>query len=239
MKSLNLKKLVAMALTLATVTAAFPLSASAEWRQDNNGWWNTEGESWSVGWRQINGNWYHFDQTGYMNTGWVIDYSAGYGKWYFMDQSGAMKTGWVYDKGIWYFLQPSGEMQTGWINDNGTWYFADETGKMLANMTIKVDGKTYYLQSNGSMVIGDAEIKGIKYTFGNNGACMGSVPIAERIFGTNNSENNNDEINVDSDKNDSSSHSHSHGSSNPQAIKDYNTSANITCLLYTSPSPRD
>lgn len=239
MKSLNLKKLVAMALTLATVTAASPLAASAAWKQDNNGWWNTEGESWSVGWRQINGNWYHFDQTGYMNTGWVIDYSAGYGQWYFMDQSGAMKTGWLYDNGKWYFLQPSGAMQTGWINDNGTWYFADESGTMLANMTIKVDGETYYLQSNGSMVIGDAEINGIKYTFGTNGACIGSKPTAERIFGTNSSSNNSGNSSTDdkdtnnSDSNSSSSGgSHggggSHGSSNPQAIRDYNTSANIT-----------
>ncbi|MGG7187738.1 hypothetical protein ACQPUS_17985 [Clostridium butyricum] len=69
MKGLNLKKLVAMALTLATVTAVSPVAASAAWKQDAKGWWNTEGNSWSIGWRQIDGTWYHFDETGYMSTG--------------------------------------------------------------------------------------------------------------------------------------------------------------------------
>ena len=73
MKSLKLKKLVAMALTLVTVAAVSPVAASAAWKQDSNGWWNTEGNSWSIGWRLIDGAWYHFDSTGYMSTGWIND----------------------------------------------------------------------------------------------------------------------------------------------------------------------
>lgn len=256
MKSLNLKKLVAMALTLATVTAVSPVAASAAWKQDAKGWWNTEGNSWSIGWRQIDGTWYHFDETGYMSTGWVIDYSAGYGQWYFMDQSGAMKTGWVIDysagygqwyftdqsgamktgwmqdAGKWYFLQPSGAMKTGWINDAGTWYFAEGSGAMLTGV-IKVDGQTYYLQSNGAMATGDVEINGVKYTFAANGACIGDAPKADKVFGTTDLGNNNGSSNTDKDSDSSSSSSgggggSSHGSLTPQAIKDYSTSANIT-----------
>ncbi|MDU4658703.1 MAG: N-acetylmuramoyl-L-alanine amidase family protein [Clostridium butyricum] len=234
MKSLNLKKLVAMALTLATVTAVSPVAASAAWKQDAKGWWNTEGNSWSIGWRQIDGTWYHFDETGYMSTGWVIDYSAGYGQWYFMDQSGAMKTGWMQDAGKWYFLQPSGAMKTGWINDNGTWYFAEASGSMLTGV-IKVDGQTYYLQANGAMAIGEVEINGVKYTFAANGACIGDAPKADKVFGTTDSGNNNGSSNTDKDSDSDSSSSSSgggggssHGSSTPQAIKDYSTSANIT-----------
>ena len=55
MKIRKLKKLVAMALTLATVAAVSPVAASAAWKQDAKGWWNTEGNSWSIGWRQIDG----------------------------------------------------------------------------------------------------------------------------------------------------------------------------------------
>lgn len=235
MKSLNLKKLVAMALTLATVTAVSPVAASAAWKQDAKGWWNTEGNSWSIGWRQIDGTWYHFDETGYMSTGWVIDYSAGYGQWYFMDQSGAMKTGWMQDAGKWYFLQPSGAMKTGWINDAGTWYFAEASGSMLTGV-IKVDGQTYYLQSNGAMATGAVEINGTKYTFAANGACIGDAPKADKVFGTNDSGNNsgNSDTDKDTDSNSGSSSSGggSHGggssSSTPAAIKDYSTSANIT-----------
>lgn len=235
MKSLNLKKLVAMALTLATVTAVSPVAASAAWKQDAKGWWNTEGNSWSIGWRQIDGTWYHFDETGYMSTGWVIDYSAGYGQWYFMDQSGAMKTGWMQDAGKWYFLQPSGAMKTGWINDNGTWYFAEASGSMLTGV-IKVDGQTYYLQSNGAMATGAVEINGTKYTFAANGACIGDAPKADKVFGTNDSGNNSGSSDTDKDTDSnsgsSSSGGGSHGggssSSTPAAIKDYSTSANIT-----------
>lgn len=235
MKSLNLKKLVAMALTLATVTAVSPVAASAAWKQDAKGWWNTEGNSWSIGWRQIDGTWYHFDETGYMSTGWVIDYSAGYGQWYFMDQSGAMKTGWMQDAGKWYFLQPSGAMKTGWINDAGTWYFAEASGAMLTGV-IKVDGQTYYLQSNGAMATGAVEINGTKYTFAANGACIGDAPKADKVFGTTDSGNNSGSSNADKDSDSdsgSSSGGSSHGgggssSSTPAAIKDYSTSANIT-----------
>lgn len=235
MKSLNLKKLVAMALTLATVTAVSPVAASAAWKQDAKGWWNTEGNSWSIGWRQIDGTWYHFDETGYMSTGWVIDYSAGYGQWYFMDQSGAMKTGWMQDAGKWYFLQPSGAMKTGWINDAGTWYFAEASGSMLTGV-IKVDGQTYYLQSNGAMATGAVEINGTKYTFAANGACIGDAPKADKVFGTNDSGNNSGSSDTDKDTDSnsgsSSSGGGSHGggssSSTPAAIKDYSTSANIT-----------
>lgn len=235
MKSLNLKKLVAMALTLATITAVSPVAASAAWKQDAKGWWNTEGNSWSIGWRQIDGTWYHFDETGYMSTGWVIDYSAGYGQWYFMDQSGAMKTGWMQDAGKWYFLQPSGAMKTGWINDAGTWYFAEASGSMLTGV-IKVDGQTYYLQSNGAMATGDVEINGTKYTFAANGACIGDAPKADKVFGTtdsgNNSGSSNTDKDTDSNSGSSSSGGGSHGggssSSTPAAIKDYSTSANIT-----------
>lgn len=233
MKSLNLKKLVAMALTLATVTAVSPVAASAAWKQDAKGWWNTEGNSWSIGWRQIDGTWYHFDETGYMSTGWVIDYSAGYGQWYFMDQSGAMKTGWMQDAGKWYFLQPSGAMKTGWINDNGTWYFAEGSGAMLTGV-IKVDGQTYYLQSNGAMATGEVEINGTKYTFAANGACVGDAPKADKVFGTTDSGNNSGSSNTDKDTDSDSESSSgggggsSHGSVTPQAIKDYSASANIT-----------
>lgn len=235
MKSLNLKKLVAMALTLVTVTAVSPVAASAAWKQDAKGWWNTEGNSWSIGWRQIDGTWYHFDETGYMSTGWVIDYSAGYGQWYFMDQSGAMKTGWMQDAGKWYFLQPSGAMKTGWINDAGTWYFAEASGSMLTGV-IKVDGQTYYLQSNGAMATGAVEINGTKYTFAANGACIGDAPKADKVFGTtdsgNNSGSSNTDKDTDSNSGSSSSGGGSHGggssSSTPAAIKDYSTSANIT-----------
>ena len=99
MKNFKLKKLVAVALVAMTIATVSPIGASAAWKQDSNGWWNTEGNSWSTGWRTIDSSWYYFGSDGYM------------------------KTGWVNDGGTWYFMQPSGEMKTGWVNDGGTWYY--------------------------------------------------------------------------------------------------------------------
>lgn len=73
MKKLKLAKIMANTLVIASVFVLNPVGASAEWRQDSNGWWNTEGSSWSIGWRQIDGKWYYFGQDGYMAHDTIID----------------------------------------------------------------------------------------------------------------------------------------------------------------------
>ncbi|MCI1478335.1 MAG: N-acetylmuramoyl-L-alanine amidase family protein [Clostridium beijerinckii] len=201
MKSLKLKKLVAVALVGLTVAALSPIGASAEWKQDSNGWWNTEGNSYSTGWRSINGNWYYFDSTGYMKTGWANDGGTWYymqpsgemktgwindgATWYYADPSGAMKTGWVNDSGTWYYLQSSGAMKTGWINDGGAWYFASASGAMQTGV-VEVNGKVYYLEPNGAMATGNVTINGAVYTFAASGEATGDkIPTPTVAFSGN------------------------------------------------------
>ena len=86
MKKLKLSKAIASSLVVASVLALNPIGASAEWKQDSNGWWNTEGSSWSVGWKCIDGKWYYFGQDGYMKTGW-IKYDV---KSYYLNSDGSM-----------------------------------------------------------------------------------------------------------------------------------------------------
>jgi len=86
MKKLNLTKVIASSLVVASVLALNPIGASAEWKQDSNGWWNIEGSSYSTGWKEIDGEWYYFNSNGYMKTGWIQDR----GKWYYLYSSGAM-----------------------------------------------------------------------------------------------------------------------------------------------------
>ena len=83
---------------------------SGSWVQSGSRWWykHADGSYTTNGWEKINGVWYHFDNSGWMQTGWVKD-----GSWYYLDGSGAMKTGWLKDNGSWYYLQDSGEMKTG------------------------------------------------------------------------------------------------------------------------------
>lgn len=75
-----------VSLVITSVFSLNPIGASAAWKKDFNGWWNTEGNSWSVGWRQINSKWYYFGQDGYMRTGWIKDG----GKWYYLNEDGSM-----------------------------------------------------------------------------------------------------------------------------------------------------
>ncbi|CUU51200.1 DUF4362 domain-containing protein [Clostridium beijerinckii] len=106
MKKLNLFQIVASLLTLVSALTLNSIGASAQWKQDSKGWWNTEGSSWSIGWRYIDGEWYYFDNNGYMKTGWILDG----GKWYHLNDSGEMSKnttidGYLVDSnGVW--IQP-------------------------------------------------------------------------------------------------------------------------------------
>ncbi|OOM77603.1 immunoglobulin-like domain-containing protein [Clostridium sp. BL-8] len=73
MKKIKLTKVIASSLAVASMLTIYPIKANAEWKQDSNGWWNTEGSSWSVGWKEIDGKWYYFRQDGYMAHDTVID----------------------------------------------------------------------------------------------------------------------------------------------------------------------
>ncbi|BCZ46403.1 hypothetical protein psyc5s11_24700 [Clostridium gelidum] len=86
MRRSKLTKTIASLLILSSILVLNPIGANAEWKQDSNGWWNTEGTSYSVGWKEIDGKWYYFGQDGYMKTGW-IKYG---GKSYYLNSDGSM-----------------------------------------------------------------------------------------------------------------------------------------------------
>lgn len=86
MKILKVTKVIVSTLVIVSVLVLKPIGASAEWRQDNAGWWYKEGSSWSVGWKLIDGKWYYFGEDGYMKTGW-IKYD---GKSYYLNSDGSM-----------------------------------------------------------------------------------------------------------------------------------------------------
>ncbi|WP_315081524.1 cell wall-binding protein [uncultured Clostridium sp.] len=73
MKRIRLKKVMASALIVTSILALKPIGASAEWKNDNTGWWYSEGNSYSVGWRLIDGIWYYFYPNGYMAKDTTVD----------------------------------------------------------------------------------------------------------------------------------------------------------------------
>lgn len=66
-------KVIALATSTILTLALNPIGASAEWKQDSNGWWYAEGNSWATGWAKINGKWYYFNSDGYMAHDTTID----------------------------------------------------------------------------------------------------------------------------------------------------------------------
>lgn len=116
------------------------------WIQSNGRWWfkHNDGSYTSNGWEKINGVWYRFDNSGWMQTGWVKD-----GSWYYLDSSGAMKTGWLKDNGSWYYLDSLGAMKTGWMKVSGKWYYAYSSGALAINTTTP---DSYRVNANGEWI---------------------------------------------------------------------------------------
>lgn len=77
------------------------------------------------------------------------------------ESSSLPRTGWVLESGEagtadaqWLYYNPDGTLAKGWVEDGGKWYFLNtETGRMERGF-IQVDGKTYYMQEDGSMLTG-------------------------------------------------------------------------------------
>ena len=132
--------------TNTTTQSGSNSNISGSWAQSGSRWWfkHSDGSYPSNGWEKIDKVWYHFDSSGWMQTGWVKD-----GSWYYLDGSGAMKTGWLKDNGSWYYLDGSGAMKTGWMKVSGKWYYAYSSGALAINTTTP-DG--YRVNYNGEWV---------------------------------------------------------------------------------------
>lgn len=64
------------------------------------------------------------------------------------------QTGWIQETDKWYFYKEDGSKHTGWLLDQNKWYYLNpETGIMVTGF-LTLDGKTYYLQADGSMLTG-------------------------------------------------------------------------------------
>jgi FOG: Glucan-binding domain (YG repeat) len=117
----KLKKTLTLSIALVAMLAMTPtIQAHAEWRQDNAGWWYTNGSSYDTGWNNIGGKWYYFDNSGYM------------------------KTGWVQDGGLWYYLYPDGSMAhdtivgNSYLSSTGAWIDTSKVNVSTENQGISV-----------------------------------------------------------------------------------------------------
>lgn len=73
MKKQKIVKVVAVLSIVTSILALNPIGVCAQWKHDSNGWWNSEGNGYSVGWRKIDGNWFYFGKDGYMVHDTTVD----------------------------------------------------------------------------------------------------------------------------------------------------------------------
>lgn len=127
----NYRNLIVISLTTISLISLTPITAYAEWKKDNVGWWYTEGKSYATGWRYINKHWYYFDTAdGYMLKNGLFPIENNI---YYFNKDGAMQVGWVYidysfiHKG-WHYFKADGSMVSNsiisgyYLNKNGTWF---------------------------------------------------------------------------------------------------------------------
>jgi glucan-binding YG repeat protein len=102
-----------------TEAHAAEAQAKGQWMQSGSRWWyrNADGSYPSGCWKEIDGLWYHFDASGWMQTGWLMD------------------------GGDWYYLLPSGGIAMHSWDIGGKVYLFDEgTGKLLYNKAERYSG---------------------------------------------------------------------------------------------------
>lgn len=132
--------------------------SQGRWIQDEKGWWYqfVDGTYPKNSWQYLKygerEDWYHFDENGYLQTGWFRDVDE---HWYHLHTVsdgtlGHMETGWFQDKdGLWYYLNPvsdghKGAMTVGWRQILDKWYYFNTVsngtrGSMYAG-TVTPDG---------------------------------------------------------------------------------------------------
>lgn len=162
--------------------------------------YENEDGTWPVSqWQQIDGKWYHFDENGFMETGW---YENAYGQWFWMDGNGVMVSGtirqidgkiyrvnadgcctedrnysgWLEDGFGWWFRNPDGTWPAAeWALINDEWYHFDEKGYVQSGW-YEENGIRYWLNETGKMLRNtDYMVDGMNYHFDENGAASAMV----------------------------------------------------------------
>lgn len=88
---LHRKKLTTCLFLTVLMSLLYSVAAYAGWTQDAVGWKYEQTGFSSYDWVEIDGLWYHFNEAGYMDTGWYSDEQSQ--KRYLLGADGAMLTG--------------------------------------------------------------------------------------------------------------------------------------------------
>lgn len=108
------------------------------WFNNDNQYYDTNGNVVKSAWHLIAGQWYYFDQNGYKAKGRKLLNN----KWYYFNSDGVMHKGWAKVNGVWYYFSNSGAMLTNtWVGN----YYVKNDGSMATNTWIGI----YHVNANG------------------------------------------------------------------------------------------
>ena len=149
-------KLVAV-LSAAALLAmgASMTSFAAGWQKDDAGVWHyydSDDEMVTDEWKKDGGKWFHLDEDGEMETSaWVDEYYVG--------EDGHMLTNeWV--------KTTAEDEEDDPDEDGDSWYYFDSKGKRVEGKDKKINGKTYFFDTDGKMQYGWYEKDGSVYYLG-------------------------------------------------------------------------
>lgn len=152
----RIKGILFSGMALGSCLFVFPVSSAfaAGWIQEEQGQrYSTEDGTYPADqWLAIDGKWHHFDENGYLQTGWYQDKE---GTLFWLGWDGEMVSGTIYSQaGKVYFIDPEGhctEVQEfeGWVEDDQDWWYRYRDGSWPQNQWLLLEGEWYHVDENG------------------------------------------------------------------------------------------
>lgn len=170
------------------IMSAVPAAAFADWSTDekNRIFYYAEDGSYLTGEQEIDGEKYLFSANGVLKTGWrTVDGQ----RRYFDPKTGKSVSGWLEYCGKEYYIDSENGKVTGYFMDeNNSPHIMSDKGNVVTETGFtETDGKTYYINPDGTLLTGKNVIDDDTYFFDDNGIMsVGIVMTGEKegfLFG--------------------------------------------------------
>lgn len=159
-KHIRLTAVLSTAAVMAAFSPVFTSQVLAQptgWVQEDENWkfYDEDGYYLTDTWKRHDNSWYYLDGDGNISFNSQIDE-------YYVDAQGKRVTNqWV--------IIPNEDFDGSEDSPENYWFYYNSDGKMTTSKFRKVDGLTYYFDSEGHMATGLTEIDGANYYFGKEG----------------------------------------------------------------------
>lgn len=165
----------ALAFSMAVMAPVQALAGAENWREDQTGWRyeREDGTYYQDTWAQEDGAWYHFNSSGYRDTGWLEEN----GKWYYLAEDGRMCAGTARN------IDGAAYM----FDDDGVWTGSSAPGvypgEWQGNTFVNTWANYKLTVPEGTQILSGADLRAIRVeTFGEEGAAEMEEKCATELF---------------------------------------------------------